>query len=108
MALQSDGKLLVAGGFTSFNGTNINNIVRLNGDSSTPVQPQLLSPSLYMGMTVSGVVGTTNRIEATFSLNTNALWTPLFNVVLQTNAQFIVDPTQASFPSRFYRAVQIP
>jgi uncharacterized delta-60 repeat protein len=108
IAIQPDGRILVAGNFASFNGTNVNCIVRLNGDSSVPAPLQLLSPALYMGMMLSGVVGTTNRIEATSSLTTNALWTPLFDVVLQTNLQFIVDPSPATFPSRFYRAVQIP
>src|SRR5687768_5053516 len=34
IALQTDGKLIVAGAFTSFNGTNRNGLARLNGDGS--------------------------------------------------------------------------
>jgi uncharacterized delta-60 repeat protein len=34
IAIQSDGKILVGGGFTSYNGTNSNYIIRLNSDGS--------------------------------------------------------------------------
>jgi uncharacterized delta-60 repeat protein len=34
MAIQSDGKILVGGGFTTFNGVTVNRIVRLNADGS--------------------------------------------------------------------------
>ena len=34
LAVQSDGKILVGGGFTSYNGTNRNYIVRLNGNGT--------------------------------------------------------------------------
>lgn len=34
IAVQSDGKILIGGGFTSFNGTTRNSIVRLNADGS--------------------------------------------------------------------------
>jgi uncharacterized delta-60 repeat protein len=34
LGIQSDGKILAGGGFTSFNGTSINRIVRLNQDGS--------------------------------------------------------------------------
>jgi uncharacterized delta-60 repeat protein len=34
MALQSDGKLLIGGSFTTFNGTSANNIIRLNLDGT--------------------------------------------------------------------------
>lgn len=34
LALQTDGRVIVGGGFSSYNGTSINNIVRLNTDGS--------------------------------------------------------------------------
>jgi uncharacterized delta-60 repeat protein len=34
IAIQSDGKILIGGFFTSFNGTTVNNIVRLNADGT--------------------------------------------------------------------------
>jgi hypothetical protein len=41
-------------------------------------------------------------------VNTQALWTPLFNVTLQTNPQFILDPNLISGQKRFYRAEALP
>lgn len=106
MASQPDGKTLIGGQFTQFNSTNINYIARLNSDfSSTTLN--LLSPQIYFGMNLSGVVSNTYRIEYTSKLNTPSLWNPLFNVMLQTNPQFILDPNPAS-GNRFYRAVALP
>jgi uncharacterized delta-60 repeat protein len=35
LAIQSDGKILVGGFFSTFNGTSVNNIIRLNSDGTT-------------------------------------------------------------------------
>ena len=102
---QSDGKALIAGNFTQLNGTNINRIARLNSDTSSTTL-NLLSPQIYFGMNLSGVVSNTYRIEYTSKFNTPSLWTPLFNVLLQTNPQFILDTNPASGQC-FYRAVQV-
>ena len=106
MVPQSDGKTLFGGQFTQFNGTNINYIARLNGDTSSTTNLQFMSPQLYFGMNLSGVVSNSYRIEYTSKFNTPSLWTPLFNVMLQTNPQFIFDPNPAE-GQRFYRAVQV-
>jgi len=105
VASQPDGKTLIAGNFTSFNGTNINRIARLNSDTSSTTL-NLLNAQNYFGTYLQGTVSNTYRIEYTSKFNTPSLWTPLFNVTLQTNPQFIYDPTPAT-GSRFYRAVQI-
>ena len=106
VAGQPDGKTLIGGQFTQFNGTNINYIARLNGDNSSTTNLQFMSSQLYFGMNLSGVVSNTYRLEYTSELNTPSLWTPLFNVTLQTNPQFILDPNPAG-GQRFYRAVQL-
>jgi uncharacterized delta-60 repeat protein len=105
VASQPDGKTVIGGGFNQFNGTNINYIARLNGDTSSTTL-NLLSPQIYFGMNLSGVVSNSYRIEYTSQFNTPSLWTPLFNVMLQTNPQFILDPNPAG-GQRFYRAVQV-
>jgi hypothetical protein len=105
MAIQQDSKTLIGGAFTSFNGTNINRIARLNSDTSSTTL-NLLNANNYFGMYVQGTVSNGYRIEYTSTLNTTNLWTPLFNLTLQTNPQFIYDPTPAT-GARFYRAVQI-
>lgn len=101
-----NGETLVCGGFFQFNGTNINGIARLNGDGASPAAPTLLNPQFYYGMSLSGTLSNTYRIEWTANLSTSSLWTPLFDVILQTNPQFIVD-SNAPAGNRFYRAVQI-
>jgi hypothetical protein len=103
VASQPNGETLIGGGFSSFNGTNINNIARLNGDGFSMFN--LLSPQLYFGMNFLGVVSNTYRIEWTANLNTPSLWTPLFDVTLQSNSMFIADPSPPA-GQRFYRAVQ--
>jgi uncharacterized delta-60 repeat protein len=106
VASQPNGKTLIAGNFTSFNGTNINRIARLNGNDSPTNTLQFLEASQYFGTYLQGPVSNTYRIEYTSKFNKPSLWTPLFNVTLQTNPQFILDPNPAS-GQRFYRAVQV-
>ena len=106
MAIQPDGKTLIGGYFSSFNSTNINHITRLNSDTSSTTL-NLLTAQIYFGTYLQGTVSNTYRIEYTSKLNTPSLWTPLFNVTLQTNPQFILDPSPAT-GQRFYRAVAVP
>ena len=91
-ALQPDGKVLIGGSFAQINSTNINRIARLNGDTTPATDLQFLVSSLYFGTYLQGTVSNTYRIEWTANLNTPSLWTPLFNVMLQTNPQFILNP----------------
>ena len=104
-ANQPDGKTLIGGNFSSFNGTNIKGIARLNSDTSSATL-NLLNAQKYFGTYLQGTVSNTYRIEYTSKLNTPSLWTPLFDVTLQTNPQFILDPNPAT-GARFYRAVQV-
>jgi hypothetical protein len=103
---QPDGKTIIGGLFNFFNGTNINNIARLNGDGSLGASPQLLSANLYFGAYLYGTATNTYRIEWTSDLATQSLWTPLFDVTLQSNSLFFADPNPPT-GQRFYRAVQI-
>jgi uncharacterized delta-60 repeat protein len=105
-ASQPDGKTLIGGSFSNFNGTNIHGIARLNSDTSSTTL-NLLNAQIYFGMNLSGAVSNTYRIEYTSKLNTPSLWIPLFNVTLQTNPQFILDPNPTA-GQRFYRAVALP
>jgi uncharacterized delta-60 repeat protein len=107
VASQPDGRTLIGGGFSQFNGTNINGIARLYGDTSPTTNLQFMAANLYFGMYLNGTVSNTYRVEWTSKFNTPSLWTPLFDVTLQTNPQFILDPSPVS-GQRFYRAVQLP
>jgi uncharacterized delta-60 repeat protein len=51
-AIQSDGKVIIGGNFTSYNGTSINRIARLNSDGS-------LDTTFVVGTGASGAVNTT-------------------------------------------------
>jgi uncharacterized delta-60 repeat protein len=108
MALQPDAKIVIGGDFTAINGTNIHGIARLNGDNSPATDLQFLNANRYFGTYLGGTVSNTYRVEWTTDLNTLSLWTPLFNLTLQTNPQFILDPTPISGSQRFYRAVGLP
>jgi uncharacterized delta-60 repeat protein len=108
VALQPDGKVLLGGTFSGFNGTNINRIARINGDVSPLAGLQFLNANHYFGGYLSGTVSNTYRVEWTTNLNASALWTPLFNLTLQTNPQFILDPTPITGRERYYRAVSLP
>jgi hypothetical protein len=101
--------MLVGGGFNRVNGTSINGIARLQGDSLTPFQTQLLNIDLYAGMQVAGSVGTVYRIESTTNLQGLPLWSPVTTFTLTTPPFWFID-TNAVGPSgsRFYRSVAIP
>ena len=105
--VQPDGKVLVGGDFLTVNGTNISRIARLNGVNSPPTDLQFMAANNYFGTYLYGTVSNIYRVEWTSKLDTPSLWTPLFNVTLQTNPQFILDPHPAS-GQRFYRAVELP
>ena len=104
--VQPDGKFLIGGSFTAYDGTNVNSIARLNGDNPPSTNLQFLAANPYFGTYVQGTVSNTYRIEWTGKPNAPSLWTPLFNVTLQTNPQFILDPSPAR-GQQFYRAVQV-
>jgi uncharacterized delta-60 repeat protein len=107
LAVQPDGRILLAGGFSVVNGTNLNGIARLLGDSASQAGVQLLNMNLYPGMFLSGSIGTNYLVEYTTNLNSPTLWTPLTNLTLSNNPTFIADPTLPN-ASRFYRAVTVP
>ena len=108
LVVQPDGRVLVGGSFSSIDGTNINNIARLNGTSTNAPPLQFLSVNQYAGMFLSGIVSNSYRVEWTTHLNTPSLWTPLCIVTLQSNPQFVVDTNPISGAQRFYRAVGLP
>jgi WD40 repeat protein len=63
VAFQPDGKLLIAGQFSSVAGTNVNGIARLNGTSTNAAALQFLSINAYPGMLLNGTVSNNYRIE---------------------------------------------
>ena len=109
LLIQPDGRVLVGGGFHTVNGTNINGIARLQGDSLTPVQTQLLNLQFYAGMQLAGSISTNYRIESSTTLPNTSLWTPVTTFTLTTTPFWFLDTNPISpIGSRFYRAVAVP
>jgi probable HAF family extracellular repeat protein len=78
-------------------------------DSATVVVKVLaeLHLALYAGITVTGPVGASFRIEAVDHVG-DTDWQPLGNVTLATATYFWVDTDSPQHPGRFYRAVPLP
>jgi uncharacterized delta-60 repeat protein len=108
VTLQPDGKILIGGTFSQVAGTNIQGIARLTGFNTNSLGLQFLSINPYAGMFLTGTVSNSYRVEWTTNLNTPSLWTPLFNLMLQTGPQFVLDPDPTTGRQRFYRAVALP
>ena len=93
-------RLTNAGGYQvvviNAGGTNVSREVSLN----------FISLRMYAGLTISGRVGGTNRIEASF-LETGGTWTPLTTLALPASPYLWVDPDSAGLPRRFYRAIPV-
>ncbi|HTH47810.1 MAG TPA: immunoglobulin domain-containing protein [Candidatus Limnocylindria bacterium] len=66
-----------------------------------------LALALYAGITITGPVGQTFRIEAVDHVN-DTNWEALGTVTLTTSTFFWVDTDSPQHPGRFYRAVPLP
>jgi len=112
--IQQDGKILVAGDFTSFNGNNLSGIIRLNQDGSldssfTPqtgiYQFQINSidiqsdgkiiaggPFAYIGSVNVRIVRFNNdgTIDSTFNPNANGSATNINRVLVQTDGKVLI------------------
>lgn len=94
-----NGVLYAMGGSTP----TANNIVSTY--ALTP--PSLLGINMYAGLTLTGVVGSTNEIEYEYDLSqTN--WTFLTNVVLTSSPYLFIDTNSTFFSHRFYQAIPLP
>lgn len=70
-----------------------------------------LSIALYPGLTITGSVGCSYRIEYTTFLNLNpslTVWTVLTTLTLPTSPFLYVDASAPATGTRFYRAVPLP
>jgi uncharacterized delta-60 repeat protein len=62
MAIQSDGKIVIGGDFTSYNGTTRNNLARLNIDGSLDASFQSVGPPTNIGGISSASIQSDGRI----------------------------------------------
>ena len=107
ITVQPDGRILVGGSFTSFNGIPCQNLVRLNGDPSasscrlsTVLCPRTGQPQVLL----TGPIGARVVIEATSDLRS---WTPLMTVTNTLGSLQVCDPAANGSPQRFYRGQSV-
>jgi uncharacterized delta-60 repeat protein len=106
IALQPDGKILVAGKFTSFNGVARTGLARLNG-GPLPFRlslPKRLNDS-QVQLTLFGEAQAHYAIQAASDL---LGWTTFTNFVSASNTIVVVDSQAGSQTKCFYRAVYSP
>lgn len=69
------------------------------------IRPEL-TLKMYAGLTVTGVVGRTYRIDA--ALDPQGPWTPVGTLKLETSPSLWLDSDSPQNPLRVYRAVEVP
>jgi DNA-binding beta-propeller fold protein YncE len=69
--------------------------------------PAVMTIAQYAGVTISGSIGCTYRIDYTTNLTPPVNWTPLTTITLPSSPYLYVDTTVIS-GSRFYQAVLLP
>jgi len=91
-------------GLGSFDGVD----VAITGQrQSCGAGPVLLSMDIYPGVTLTGTVGRTYRVEWS-PVASGGTWTPVATVLLTNTTQLCVDTSSPCRTNRFYRAVQMP
>jgi len=84
------------------------------GDNTIHVGPPPMQPSLALikfapglfGMSITGEVGRTYRVEASDDLSSGT-WTPLITVIVTQSPFTIIDPGSLNKSMRFYRVTVI-
>jgi len=104
-AVQSDGKILVVGRFSSFNGAPRNGVARLKGDPYAKLDPPTLSSNGHRQLLFHGDDQIPYAIQASSNL---VSWVTITNFTCGSNAVTITDPTVPPLPVRFYRSVYPP
>ena len=87
LALQPDGRILIGGNFTAFNGNDRHRIARLNSDGSLDTT---FNPGLGANGTVWSIALLNRVAQQTNILDSGRRSTILTNVVVLTNAQIVI------------------
>ena len=103
LGLQTEGKILIAGGFTSYNGVSCRGIARLIGDFVPGSLFTSIAPTTngYYYLTLTSLSGRRYILEA--SANLFDWFAISTNVASSTNVDFI-DSGAPSFNRCFYRS----
>jgi hypothetical protein len=108
VVLKATSRLWIAGEYSNHNSdeTDLDD-VQLLAQPSGPPQPTLALAS-YAGISISGEVGASYRIEFRRSLDATNDWQQLAELVLPASPYLFFDTNSISAPGRFYRAVSEP
>lgn len=98
MAIQADGKILIAGSFTSVNGVP-RNFARLLGQDAPSLQGRPIGNQLILSWPTNAVGFT---LQSTLALTTSVAWVDVTNAPVPIGAHFTVTNT-FSGSARFYR-----
>ncbi len=102
-AIQSDGKILVAGKFGFFDGMSRNGLARLNGDCR--VGPPTRLDNGQVRLIFYGQEQLSYAVQASSNLLD---WESVTNFTATSSATPLVDSTATASPKRFYRGVLVP
>ena len=80
---------------------------RIRRVSYSPVPVTGLGLALYPGLSVTGALGSSFRIEFSDTLTNSPSWTPAITITLSNSPTLWFD-TSGARPKRFYRAVLVP
>jgi formylglycine-generating enzyme required for sulfatase activity len=80
-------------------------LISLIAAKSVSAQPASLAGQLYMGLSITGAVGTVYAIQSTTNLAQTNGWTCLTFVQLPATNYLWIDPSAPATGQRFYRAV---
>jgi hypothetical protein len=105
MALQPDGKVVLGGSFSAFNGVPRSAIVRLHGGEGIEFLPPLkLIRSAGELMLTWPAGGTADAVlEFSNSLSPEKVWTPEKAAPVRVGDQQVLPVEQLDAPARFYR-----
>lgn len=70
--------------------------------------PNFVEIALHPGLTITGRVGRSYRIEYTDAISPGKAWLALTNITLPSSPFFFVDPRPVGLPNRIYRLVLLP
>jgi len=106
LALQPDGKILVAGRFSLFDGASRNGLARIAGD---PVPARLGLPQRQTNGQIQLALYGQNQSHYAIQASTDLTnWFPVTNTTETSNVLLILDPELHPGRVRFYRALSLP
>jgi hypothetical protein len=109
LTVQSDGRVVVGGSFTTINGVPAAGIARLWGSADIPTRIHSLNRSgAAVTLTWEGLPNRTYRVQYKETLSANR-WTDLSgDISTNTGAASKIDSNLGNASQRFYRVVLLP